>query len=85
MASGDMTIGTVSQLSLMGAYYAQGRIICSKQTTVIGTFVANYFDMGTNVPCIYQVPSLADNLPHGMMGAYPIFVFSKVSWRELGI
>jgi hypothetical protein len=40
--------------------------------------------MGTNVPEIYQVPSLADNLPLGMIGAYPILVYSQVSWRELG-
>jgi hypothetical protein len=85
MASGDMTVGSLSQLELMGAFYAQNRIICSKQTHVAGTFVANYFDMGTNVPHIYQVPALADNLPSGMIGAYPILCFSRVSWRELGV
>ena len=83
MASGDMTVGSLSQLSLMGAFYAQGKIACSKQTTVMGTFVSYYFDMGTNVPNIYQVPSLADNLPLGMIGAYPILAFQNVSWREL--
>lgn len=83
MASGDMTVGSISQLTLMGAFYAQGRIICSKQTQVAGSFVSNYFDMGTNVPSIYQVPSLADNLPIGMVGAYPIVAFSTISWREL--
>jgi len=85
MASGDMTVGTLSQLMLMGAFYAQGRIVCSKQSQVAGTFVSNYFDMGTNVPSIFQVPALADFLPRGMIGAYPILVFAKVSWRELGI
>ena len=85
MASGDMTVGAISQLSLVGAFYAQGRMICSKQSNVLGTFVSNYFDMGTNVPGIFQVPSLADNLPQGMVGAYPILAFEHVSWRELGI
>lgn len=85
MASGDMTVGSVSQLMLMGAFYAQGRIVCSKQSQVAGTFVSNYFDMGTNVPSIFQVPSLADNLPRGMIGAYPILSFARVSWRELGL
>jgi hypothetical protein len=47
--------------------------------------VSNYFDMGTNVPAIFQVPSLADNLPQGMVGAYPILAFQHVSWRELGV
>ena len=85
MASGDMTVGAISQLSLAGAFYAQGRMICSKQTNVLGTFVSNYFDMGTNVPAIFQVPSLGDNLPQGMIGAYPILAFQHVSWRELGV
>ena len=85
MAEQDMTIGTLSQLYLMGAFYAQGKIASSKQTIVAGTFVSNYFDMGTNVPDIYQIPTLADHLPFGMIGAYPILVFSQVSWRELGV
>jgi hypothetical protein len=83
MASGNMTVGSNSQLQLMGAFYAQGTVASSKQTTTMGTFVGNYFDMGTNVPDIYQVPALADNLPLGMIGAYPIMVYSQVSWREL--
>ena len=83
MAEDDMVVGSLSQLRLMGAFYAQGRIICSKQTIVMGTFVSNYFDMGSQVPDIYQVPTLADNLPHGMIGAYPILFLSQVSWREL--
>ncbi|HOE67319.1 MAG TPA: hypothetical protein PLO62_12410 [Candidatus Hydrogenedentes bacterium] len=84
MAQNNMYVGSVSQLSLMGAFYAQGMIRSTKQTIVTGTFVSNYFDMGTNVPEIYQVPALADNLPLGMIGAYPIWVLTKVSWRELG-
>jgi hypothetical protein len=85
MASQDMAVGAVSQISLMGAFYAQGTITSSKQTTTMGTFVAQYFDMGTNVPDIYQVPSLADNLPLGMIGNYPILAFQQVSWREIGV
>jgi len=83
MAEQDMTVGSLSQLSLMGAFYAQETVHSSKQTITMGTFVASYFDMGTNVPDIYQVPTLADNLPYGMIGAYPILVLSQVSWREL--
>lgn len=85
MASNDMTVGSNAQLTLMGAFYAQNTLRTLRQTTVIGTFVSNYFDLGTNVPSIYQVPSLADNLPLGMIGAYPILVFDQVSWREIGI
>ncbi|MDX9972107.1 MAG: hypothetical protein RBU21_03850 [FCB group bacterium] len=83
MVEGDMTIGTLSQLTLMGAFYAQGRIICSKQSLIMGTFVSNYFDMGGQVPDIYQVPDLATNLPLGMIGAYPILMIQRVSWREI--
>ena len=84
MASGSMVVGSVAQVSLMGAFYAQNKIACSKQTNVMGTFVSQYFDMGTNVPSIFQVPALADNLPLGMIGNYPIMSLSRVSWRELG-
>lgn len=84
MATGDMILGSASQLRMMGAFYAQGTVRSAKQTITVGTMVGNYFDMGTNVPEIYQVPPLADNLPYGMIGAYPILVYSRISWRELG-
>lgn len=84
MASGNLMVGSLSQLSLMGAFYAQNTVKSTKQTNTAGTFVGNYFDMGTNVPSIFQVPTLADNLPYGMIGYYPILAFLQVSWRELG-
>jgi len=83
MTEKDMIVGSTAQCTIMGAFYAQGKIVCSKQTNVAGTFVSNYFDMGTNVPSIFQVPTLADNLPLGMIGNYPIMSMSRVSWREL--
>lgn len=83
MSTNNMTVGSTSQLTIMGAFYAQNKITSSKQTNVAGTFVSNYFDMGKNVPSIFQVPSLADNLPLGMIGNYPIMSLQKVSWREL--
>jgi hypothetical protein len=84
MAERNLTVGSLSQLQLMGAFYAQGTVRSVRQTTIMGTLVGGYFDMGTNVPDIYQVPDLPDNLPLGMIGAYPIIVYAKVSWRELG-
>lgn len=83
MASNNMVVGSLSQLSLMGAFYAQNQIKTQKQTTVMGTFVSGYFDMGTNVPSIFQVPELANNLPIGMIGNYPILAINQVSWREM--
>lgn len=85
MSSNNMDVGMTSQLKIMGAFYARNRIRSQKQTTVLGTFVSDYFDMGTNVPDIYQVPTLAENLPYGMIGAYPILTFLQISWRELGV
>ena len=85
MATNNMDVGMTSQLKVMGGFYAQNRVRSQKQTTIMGTFVGDYFDMGTNVPDIYQVPELADNLPYGMIGAYPILTFQQVSWRELGV
>lgn len=83
MTSKSMTVGSTAQCKIMGAFYAQEKIVTAKQTHVMGTFVSNYFDMGTNVPNIYQVPSLADNLPLGMIGNYPILTLTQVSWREI--
>ena len=84
MAEGSMMVGGSAQLTLMGAFYAENQIATQRQSTILGTFVSNYFDMGTNVPSIFQIPTLADNLPEGMIGAYPIRVLSRVSWREIG-
>jgi len=74
-----------SQLDVFGAFYAAGTITSAKQTDVMGTFVASLFDMGQQVPNIFQVPSLASNLPLGMIGYYPVLSLVQVSWREMGV
>jgi hypothetical protein len=85
MAAGNMMVGGAAQLDLMGGFYAQGSVSSQFQSTTTGTFVGNFFNMGTNVPRIFQVPTLADNLPLGMIGNYPIMSLGIESWRELGI
>lgn len=72
-----------SQKEVMGAFYAEGEINCTKQTEVIGTFVSNFFNMGNQVPSIYQVPALADNLPPGMISTDSIWIILTVAWQEL--
>ncbi len=67
---------------MIGAFYAQGTIRSAKQNQIAGTFVATYYDMGTNVPNIYQVPALKNNLPPGMPGGDPILVIKRQTWRE---
>ncbi len=87
MAKTDMNLATGpgdAQLALAGAFYAGNQVVSAKQNQIAGTFVSDYFDMGLNVPMIYQVPSLADNLPPGMIGSDPIWVtigFDERSWR----
>ncbi len=85
MSLNNMYIGNTSQCDIMGAFYAQNMVKVSKQTDIMGTIVGNYFDMGSQVPNIYQVPALARNLPYGMIGFYPIMSLQQVGWRELGI
>ena len=72
-----------SQITAMGAWYAQGEIVSAKQSQFAGTYVANFFNMGSQVPNIYQVPSLADNLPPGMPGGQSHVVTESLSWRHL--
>ncbi len=83
MASGELTVGSGAQRDLMGAFYGEQKVTSKKQTNTAGTYVSEYFDMGTNVPNIFQVPSLPANLPYGMVGAYPVYVVMQRSWREL--
>ena len=73
-----------SQLFAAGAWYAQGTIRSGKQSNFAGTYVANYFDMGNQVPSIFQVPTLAQNLPPGMPGGnITIYTAQILSWRHL--
>jgi len=69
-----------SQLMAAGAWYAQRTIKSAKQNQFAGTYVANYFDMGTNVPNIYQVPALKNHLPPGMPGGENVVSVQVLSW-----
>lgn len=85
IAKGNMGLATgngSSQLSMCGAYYAQGKITSRKQNQIAGTFVSNFFDMGTNVPNIYQVPELPNYMPPGMPGDKRYFTLRTMSWRR---
>ena len=85
---GLMTPNTItfdlSQLDVQGIFYAQDTITSTKQTDVTGTFMSNYFDMGLNVPSIYQVPSVVDHLPEGMFGGINIWTICRDCFREVG-
>jgi hypothetical protein len=69
------------ELSLMGAFYAQNKIEVHKPNAIAGALVSNYFEI-TQVPSIYQVPTLAENLPPGMPGGtrWSAFYWKKLNW-----
>ena len=84
VARHDMNLATGNgdaQLQLAGAFYAQGTVRSAKQNEIIGTFVGNFYDMGTNVPAIFQVPSLVRNMPPDMPGDKALITIKTRSWR----
>lgn len=86
IAYNDINLATGSgdsQLKMMGAFYAQNKIASAKQNQIAGTFVSDYFDMGTNVPKIFQVPGLENNLPPGMPGATITYTMHTSNWHEV--
>jgi len=72
-----------AQTNVMGVFYAQNQIVSQKQTSVAGTFFSNYFNMGKNVPSIFQVPGTVYNLPPGMIGDRRIWTMRKMTWGEI--
>jgi len=78
--------GGASQLSLMGAFFAQQQITNDKQNQIAGTLMSNHFSM-KDVPSLFQVPTLAENLPKGMPGGtrYSAWEWQilKWTWHEL--
>jgi hypothetical protein len=58
-----------SQIDVMGVFYAANTISSGKQTTIMGTIVSNFFNMGSQVPAIFQVPATVSSMPPGMIGS----------------
>ena len=86
ISAGDINVATGEwddHLNIMGAFYAEDTITMAKQTDLVGTFVSDYIDMGSQVPKIYQVPTLADNLPPDMPGLSINYSLIITNWREV--
>lgn len=81
MTPGDINMNEAG-IDVMGIFYAENKIVVQKQTDVVGTIVSNYFDMGTNVPSIFQVPETVNNLPAGMIGD-DILWYMVVAWMKV--
>ena len=83
MTPNNITIGTVAQVDVMGLFYGESQINVAKQTNVLGTLVSNYFDVGDQVPNIYQVPETSANLPPGLIGQSATWAMSVISWQKI--
>lgn len=89
IAADDINIGTGqgdAHLNIMGAFFAADQITNQKQNQLAGAMVSNYFQVN-NVPDMFHVPSIVDNLPPGMPGSETINIYTyKIvngTWREL--
>jgi len=82
MSANDLTVGTNSQRDVMGLFYAENQIVVNKQTEIAGGIVSNYFDMGSQVPNIFQVPTVASNMPPGLIGGDNAYSINVVSWTK---
>ena len=71
-------------IDVIGAFYAETKIVLKKQTNLAGTLVSNYIDMSSNVPSIYQVRDLVDNLPAGMIDSLNKWSITITDWQEVG-
>jgi len=81
--AGDTITFDWAQCNVMGVFYAENQIAALKQTSVAGTFLSNYFDMGLNVPAIYKVPEIVGYLPRGMIGDTRMWAIRRLTWGEI--
>jgi len=75
-----------SWIKVFAAIYSEEAIQVKKQTRIAGSLVSTDFDLGANVPRLFQVPKLAGMLPPGMPGADPLLYVSRIEvtdWTHL--
>jgi hypothetical protein len=71
-----------ASIDVMGIFYAEGTATCAKQTDVVGAFASRICDMGTNVPSIFYVPAIIDNLPPGLIGSGRTWALNPLAWHR---
>lgn len=81
MTPNNITFNAAS-IDVMGLFYGESSITVQKQTVIVGSLVTNYFDLGTNVPSIYYVPSVLNNLPTGLIGSSSLWRLQPLAWQE---
>ena len=78
IATDDVLIDEATQVSVFAAVYAQDEISVTKQTAIAGALVSTTFDLGSNVPGVFHVPSLSTSLPPGMPGGARIVSIEQI-------
>ena len=78
IATDDVLIDEATQISVFAAIYAQDEISITKQTSIAGSLVSTTFDLGSNVPGVFHVPSLSTNLPPGMPGGARVVSIEQI-------
>lgn len=79
----DRLVMDRSSKQVAAAVFAENQVQITKQYQVLGSVVSRFFDMGSQVPRVYQMPNLAKYLPPGMPGGQTFNFVKILSWREL--
>jgi len=85
LVTGDLQIAGPGETFSMatGAFFAENIIHSDKQNQIAGTFITRQFNIGTNIPRLYQVPALKDKVPAGMPGGEAIRYAVFTRWSEV--
>ncbi len=83
MTPNNIALGNAADRDIMGLFYAEGEVITNMQTNLVGTIVANEFNIASQVPSVFQVPEAANNLPPGMVGGDAANILRIVSWQKI--
>ena len=79
----DRLVMDRSSKQVAAAVFAENQVRITKQYQVVGSVVSRFFDMGSQVPRVYQMPNLAKYLPPGMPGGQTFNFVKILSWREI--
>jgi hypothetical protein len=88
IAGHDIELGSGpgdANLNIMGVFFAANEILNEKQNQLAGAMASDYFKIN-QVPDLFQVPAVVDNLPPGMPGSETINIYTyeivNGTWRE---
>jgi hypothetical protein len=79
----DRIIMDTAGVNVAAAVFAENQVKLKKQLQVVGSIVTRYFDIGAQVPHVYQMPNLVKYLPPGMPGGQTYNFVKILSWREI--